>query len=75
MAKYLYIQDFHLSGKTPLNRKDNYLQSMLLKLDEILEIATKNKVDAILDGGDFFESPLITNTIVDDVLDKIEKIK
>lgn len=73
--KLLYLQDFHLLFKTPINRKDNYYQSMLLKLDEILFIAKKEKVSYILDGGDFFESPIVANTIVDDVLDRIEKNK
>lgn len=73
--KLLYLQDFHLLFKAPINRKDNYYQSMLLKLDEILSIAKKNKVSYILDGGDFFESPLVSNTIVDEVLDKTEKNK
>jgi len=75
IMKLLYLQDFHLLFKAPINRKDNYYQSMLLKLDEILSIAKQNKVSAILDGGDFFESPLVANTIVDEVLDKIEKNK
>ncbi len=75
MSKILYMQDFHLLGKSPENRKDNYLQSMLLKFDEILQIAKKEKVDFILDGGDFLESPIIANTIIDEILDRIEEKK
>ncbi len=75
MSKILYMQDFHLLGKSPENRKDNYLISMLLKFDEILEIAKKEKVEFILDGGDFLESPIIANTIIDEILDKIEAKK
>jgi len=75
MSKFLYLQDFHISGKNPCNRNDNYYESMLLKLDEVLEIAKINKVDFVIDGGDFFESPIVTNTIVDDVLDRIESKK
>ncbi len=73
--KFLYIQDFHLTGKTPCNRTDNYYQSLLLKLDEVLLLAKKNRVDFIIDGGDFFNGELVANTIVDDVLDKIEKAR
>lgn len=73
--KSLYLQDFHLLFKAPTNRCNNYYQSMLLKLDEILYIAKKNNVSYIVDGGDFFESPIVANTIVDEVLDKIEKNK
>lgn len=73
--KLLYLQDFHLLFKVPTNRRDNYYLSMLLKLDEILSIAKQNNVVSILDGGDFFESPIVANTIVDDVLDRIESYK
>lgn len=73
--KLIYMQDFHLSGKSPENRLDNYTESMLLKLAEILEIAKQNKVKYIIDGGDFFESPLISNILLDIVLDKIEANK
>ena len=73
--RFLYLQDFHLTGKTPCNRMDNFYQSLLLKLDEVLLLAKKNKVDFIIDGGDFFNSELVANTIVDDALDKIEKTK
>ncbi len=75
MSKFLYLQDFHITGKNPINRLDNYYQSMLKKLDEILSIAKEQKVDFIIDGGDFFNSYLVSNTIVDDVLDKIESAK
>ena len=70
--KLLYIQDFHLSGNSPVNRKDNFYQSMLIKLDETLSIAKTQKVDLIIDGGDFFNREIVSNTIVDDVLDRIE---
>ena len=73
--KLLYLQDFHLSGKTPENRKDNYFQSMLLKLDEVLEIAKRKKVDKIIDGGDFLESPIIAYQILDEAWDRIEANK
>ena len=73
--KFLYLQDFHLSGRAPINRIDNYYQSLLLKLDEVLLLAKKNKVDFILDGGDFLNSELVSLTIVDDVLDRIEKAR
>jgi len=73
MAKFLYLQDFHIKGKNPENRKDNYYQSMLNKLDEIIKLSKKYKVDYVIDGGDFFDSALITNTIIDDILDRIEK--
>lgn len=72
MSKFLYLQDFHISGRTPINRKDNYYLSMLKKLDEIIELGKKYKVKYILDGGDVFDVPMISNLILDEFIDKIE---
>lgn len=73
MAKFLYLQDFHFSGRTPINRTDNFYPSLLLILDEILSIAKEKKVNFIIDGGDFFNSPIVSTIMVDDVLDRIEE--
>lgn len=75
MSKYLYIQDIHLSGKTPINRKDNYLDSIFLKLKEIILIAKKNKCGSIISGGDNLDSPIISLPICDKFIDIIEESK
>ena len=72
MSKFLYLQDFHIKGKNPEYRIDNYYQSMLEKLDEVLSIAKLHKVDFIIDGGDLLNGETIANTIVDDILDRAE---
>jgi len=69
--RFLIFSDAHFSGKSPNKRTDNYYQSCLEKFDEILTLS-KN-VDAIISVGDFLDSPLISNTIIDDFLDRIEK--
>lgn len=73
MAKFLYIQDFHLKGKNSINRTGDYFSDCMIKFDEIISIAKKLKVDAIIDGGDLFDSPIVSYSVCDAVIDRIEK--
>lgn len=75
MAKFVYLQDVHLKGINPSSRNGDYCSDILTKLEEVLELSSQLEVDFIIDGGDFFDSSLISNTIIDDVLDKIENKK
>jgi DNA repair protein SbcD/Mre11 len=72
--KFLYMQDAHCKGKNPSSRTDNYYESWLEKFDELLSIAKKKKADGIIDGGDLLDIPIVSNNIVDDILDRIEKL-
>lgn len=71
--KILYFQDLHLSGKNPANRKDRYMDSIFLKLEEIVSIAKENKYNYIISGGDNFDSPIISLPICDKFIDIIEE--
>jgi len=73
--KFLYFQDFHISGKNSRNRLGDYFQDCLIKLDEILSLASKHKCDCILDGGDFFETDKPSYKVLDSIADKIETAK
>lgn len=71
--KILLFADSHISGRNPRSRIDNYYQSCLQKFDEIIELS--KKVDIIICVGDFWDSPIVANTLVDDILDRIEENK
>ena len=73
MNKYLYYQDFHIKHKNPHSRVDEFYTSCIIKFKEILSIAKEKQVDAIIDGGDFWDIPIVSNTLVDEVLDLIEE--
>lgn len=73
MSRFLYFQDGHISGKNSVNRKGNYLQDWLIKFDELINIALENEVTAILDGGDLFHSPIVSYSVCDEIVDRIEK--
>lgn len=73
--KYLYFQDFHISGRNSVNRLGNYFQDMLLKFDEILSIAEENDCDAIIDGGDLLHVKTPSYSVIDEIADRVEKKK
>ena len=75
MNKFLYMQDFHISGKNSVHYISNYFEDCLLMLDEILKIAKDNKVDAIIDGGDLLHTSEPSYRIVDEIADRVEKNK
>lgn len=74
MPKYLYFQDGHVSGNNPISRKGDFFADWLVKFDELLSIAKKNKVEAIIDGGDILHSPNPSYKILDEIADRVEKV-
>jgi DNA repair exonuclease SbcCD nuclease subunit len=73
MAKFLYFQDGHCKGRNSVRRKGNYFEDWLLKFDELLSIAKKNKVNAILDGGDILDTSEPSYRVLDEIADRVEK--
>jgi DNA repair protein SbcD/Mre11 len=68
----LYLTDPHFSAYNPLSRKDNYMQTCFLKLEEVREISKREKCEALLISGDFFhlkswmKNPyLLTNKLIE----------
>lgn len=53
--KFLYFGDRHATYKNPSNRLDDFQLTCENKDKEIMEIARREKVSAILQPGDFFE--------------------
>ncbi|MCX8094951.1 MAG: metallophosphoesterase [Caldisericia bacterium] len=57
MKKILFFTDTHLQEEPISSRKDDYLKSILTKIEEISQIANNENVDYVLFGGDFFTRP------------------
>lgn len=55
--KLLFFTDTHIRATNPRNRKDNYYESTLEKLEEIKNYANEKKVDYVIHGGDLFDRP------------------
>lgn len=62
--KILYFTDTHIRGTNPKNRLDHFYETLLEKFYEVLLIAKKEKVDYVLHGGDLFDRPDISVSIV-----------
>jgi len=71
--RFLIFSDAHIGGRNPRSRLDNYYQSCLSKFEEILSLS--KDCDFIISAGDLFDSPIVANTIVDDILDRIDSNK
>ena len=57
MMRLLYITDTHIRGTSPQNRKDNFPETLQLKFKEVISLAQKYDVLALLHGGDLFDTP------------------
>ena len=54
--KFLITGDWHIRNTSPKRRLDDYWKTCKKKLDYILDLAVKEKVDMILQPGDFFDT-------------------
>lgn len=62
--KILYFTDTHIRGNTPKNRKDVFIDTLETKFKEIVSISKKLDVDYIIHGGDLFDRPDVSISIV-----------
>ena len=62
--RFLFFTDTHIRGNNPQNRKDNFLKTVYEKIEEVFHIAEKNNVDILLHGGDIFDRPDISPSLV-----------
>ena len=54
MITLVWRTDVHMADEPPQSRTDDWTATILGKLDQVGQIATKVKANAVLDGGDFF---------------------
>lgn len=60
MSKILIVGDTHFSPKQPMSRKDDYPNTLLNKLDSLLELAKNNNVGDIIFLGDLINNNQMT---------------
>ncbi|WP_294797022.1 metallophosphoesterase, partial [uncultured Fenollaria sp.] len=58
--KFVFITDTHIKEKNPINRLDNYFETVINKIDEAAHFAVENKVNFIVHGGDLFDTPTVS---------------
>lgn len=71
--KFIYVSDLHCRGKNSVYRKGIYFEDWLVKLDEVISLYKKEKCAFLLMGGDLFDTHTVSNSIVDEIVDVIEK--
>ncbi len=55
-VKYVITGDLHFRSENPRSRKDDYKDSLLIKLYEVFQIANDNDAQAVIIPGDIFDS-------------------
>lgn len=72
--KFLFFTDTHIRNTNPQGRKDNFLETVLKKLEEIINIARQNNVNAVIHGGDLFDRPDTPPSLVREVVIRLKKL-
>ncbi len=62
--KLLFFTDTHIRGTNPRSRTDDYYSALKTKFNEIAELINQHQVDYVLHGGDWFDRPDISPSIV-----------
>lgn len=73
--RFLFFTDTHIRGTNPQNRKDDFLKTLFNKMAEVFNLAKQNNVDVIIHGGDVFDRPDISPSIVRHFVLLINKYK
>ena len=60
MSKVCIVGDTHFSPKQPVSRKDNYPETLLNKLDNLLELCKDNNVEDVIFLGDLINANQMT---------------
>jgi|ADurb_H2B_01_Slu_FD_contig_123_19315_length_4210_multi_2_in_0_out_0_7 DNA repair exonuclease SbcCD nuclease subunit len=71
--KFLVTGDLHLTNKTPTNRIDDYAQTVCGKFNFLFECAKKYNCEAILQPGDFTDSPSLPYSFFVEILSVIKR--
>lgn len=74
MSKLLCTGDWHIRATNPQYRIDNYYKTLIGKIDWIINLALSEGCIAILQPGDFFDSPDQANHVEIDLIDRFQKI-
>lgn len=73
--RILYFTDTHIRGNNPKNRKDDFVKTLEDKLIEIVQLISDNNIDYVIHGGDLFDRPDISVSIVSRFARILKEIK
>ncbi|MDD7362989.1 MAG: metallophosphoesterase [Peptoniphilus sp.] len=66
--KFLYFTDSHIRGTNPKSRTDSFFDTVMAKIREIKDISEREGVDYILHGGDLFDRPDVSISVINDMV-------
>ncbi len=70
--RLLYFTDSHIRNTNPINRKDDFTQTLRDKFTELSSIIKEKQVNFVLHGGDLFDRPDLPIAFATDFLKLIE---
>ncbi|ADL07971.1 metallophosphoesterase family protein [Thermosediminibacter oceani] len=73
--RFLFFTDTHIRGTIPQNRKDNFLETLFKKIREVVDIAHEEAVDVVLHGGDIFDRPDVSPSLIREFVVLIRDLK
>lgn len=73
--KLLFVGDPHLDSVTPISRAENYRDITIDKLEQLLQICIKNKIDLVVFAGDMFTNLDQSLIYMNKVIDVLTKFK
>jgi len=69
MKRFLFLSDTHFRSDSPEARLGDYMQDQFLKLGEIIKLVQEHSVNALIHGGDFFNTKKPLHQLVVDMID------
>ncbi|SHH51606.1 metallophosphoesterase family protein [Tepidibacter thalassicus] len=73
VIRTLFFTDVHVSGRNPRARKDNFLNTVLDKLNQVVDLSIQKNCDFVLFGGDLFDSPNVSNAVAGKIAEIFKK--
>ena len=71
--RFIYFTDSHIRGTNPKSRTDNFFETVMDKLREIQEVSLSWNADYILHGGDLFDRPDVSISVMNDIIPVLQK--
>lgn len=62
--KFALVGDLQQRRQAPINRLDNFYETLKSKITEIVEVGYSEQVDAFLLAGDFYDTPMPSMSVV-----------
>lgn len=73
--KIMVVGDTHLSSKSPVSRIDNYGDTSLSKISQLVEIVREEEIDLIIQTGDIFHIKDVSYSYLGMMLSELDRLR